>query len=260
MKRLQSLTIVSVAVVVLLLPAAASAARSRTTGELRLEASFALRYQFGDFCLPGTPTNLACIRFLGEATVPGLGRASVTYLKTLDQTAGDCPVTQFATAVIAVAGKGEIRVVVPRIVCGPTAPAGVGPFEVVVAGGSGVYAGASGTLQFRSQVGRPDLLCGPCGKARDTWAGILDVPGLTFDVTAPVLTGARSKTVRAAAGAKRIRVRYAPIAADIVDGSVPVSCTPRSGSVFKLGRTTVACTATDSSGNTSRARFSITVR
>lgn len=236
-----------------MLAAATPAAPSRTTGELRLNAFFNLGWKFGDFCPSGTPAGLDCVRFLGDATVPGLGRTSVTYVKTVDFGLAECPVIQFRTAVITVAGKGEIRLAVPRIVCGQTAPASVGPFEVTVAGGSGVYADASGTLQFSSIVSRGE-------KARDTWVGVLNVPGVDFDVTAPLLAGGISKSVRAAAGAKRIRVRYTVTGRDARDGVVPVTCTPRSGSLFKLGRTVVTCSATDSSGNTGRARFTITVR
>lgn len=99
-----------------------------------------------------------------------------------------------------------------------------------------------------------------CGTARDTWTGTLTVPGLDFDITPPSLTGAVSKILRAPRGAKRMRVRYRVTAEDEVDGAVPAICTPRSGSFFKLGRTRVTCSATDSSGNTRDARFTVTVR
>ena len=55
-------------------------------------------------------------------------------------------------------------------------------------------------------------------------------------------------------------MRYAVTALDTTDGTLPVTCRPRSGSLFKLGRTSVTCSATDSSGNTGRTRFVVTVR
>jgi hypothetical protein len=55
-------------------------------------------------------------------------------------------------------------------------------------------------------------------------------------------------------------VQYAPTAVDDLDGSLPVSCTPRSGSFFALGRSRVACSAVDSSGNTGEAGFWVTVK
>jgi len=41
---------------------------------------------------------------------------------------------------------------------------------------------------------------------------------------------------------------------------LPVACTPRSGSFFKLGRTKVICSASDSSGNMRQAGFIVTVK
>jgi HYR domain len=55
-------------------------------------------------------------------------------------------------------------------------------------------------------------------------------------------------------------VTFNVTATDGVDGAVPVSCRPRSGSRFKLGRTTVRCEATDSSGNATKAAVSVTVK
>lgn len=98
------------------------------------------------------------------------------------------------------------------------------------------------------------------GTTRDEWTGSLSVPGFEFDVTPPVLSGARSRTVRAPKNAKRFRVAYAVTARDAVDGVVPVACKPRSGSRFKLGRTLVRCLATDSSANSASKSFAITVK
>jgi hypothetical protein len=39
-----------------------------------------------------------------------------------------------------------------------------------------------------------------------------------------------------------------------------VSCSPASGSVFPIGDTTVACTATDASGNVAKGSFSVHVQ
>ena len=49
-------------------------------------------------------------------------------------------------------------------------------------------------------------------------------------------------------------------ATDDLDGSVAVSCRPKSGSRFKVGKTSVRCEATDWSGNTGRAAFTVTVK
>ncbi len=79
-------------------------------------------------------------------------------------------------------------------------------------------------------------------------------------MTPPTLRGAVNKTVRAPKASKRVRVIYRVIASDAVDGSVPVSCQPRSGSRFKIGRTFVECSATDTSANAKMGRFSVIVK
>jgi hypothetical protein len=83
-----------------------------------------------------------------------------------------------------------------------------------------------------------------------------DVAG---DATPPVLTLPADITVTAwqPAGAY---VSYDVSAWDAEDNaSVPVDCTPQSGSLFPLGATTVACSAADSSGNTAAGSFTVTV-
>ena len=100
----------------------------------------------------------------------------------------------------------------------------------------------------------------------ETWTGTLTIPGL--HLTAPKLSGAVAKTVRAAKGAKSARVTFEVTATDNEGGDVPVSCWPRSGSRFPLGKTIVLCAATDSSsnwvtdfnGNTVSAAFTVTVK
>lgn len=51
-----------------------------------------------------------------------------------------------------------------------------------------------------------------------------------------------------------------PTATDDEDGPLAVACSPESGSIFRLGESTVTCTATDSGGNTTQAPFPVTVR
>ncbi|WP_406382744.1 VWA domain-containing protein [Streptomyces sp. NBC_01618] len=68
------------------------------------------------------------------------------------------------------------------------------------------------------------------------------------DVDAPVVT-VDDLTVRAK-DKKGARVTYGATAQDATDGTLPVTCTPPSGSLFPVGSTTVTCSATDSAGNT----------
>lgn len=54
-------------------------------------------------------------------------------------------------------------------------------------------------------------------------------------------------------------VTFSAVATDAVDGSVTVTCTPASGSLFPVGKTVVTCTATDANQNSSRTTFTVTV-
>jgi hypothetical protein len=125
-----------------------------------------------------------------------------------------------------------------------------------ITGGTGIFGNASGTGAVERVLGAATST----GRAGfETWKGTLVVPGLEFDVTAPTLSGAVGKTVRAPRGAKSVRVRFTVTASDDADGPLPVTCRPRSGSRFKLGNTRVTCSATDKSGNTSAAKFIVTI-
>ncbi len=78
------------------------------------------------------------------------------------------------------------------------------------------------------------------------------------DTTAPTLSLPADITTEAT-GRGGTAVSFSTSASDFVSGSVPVSCTPLSGSSFPLGTTTVNCSATDGAGNTGTASFHVTV-
>jgi hypothetical protein len=174
----------------------------------------------------------------------------------VDDTSAQQTAIHFAGS-IAVAGKGEIDIsaATPSPVC-PCNSDGAN-FDFTVSGGTGAYAGAegSGTVFDALRATGANK-----GWGIDTWSGTLTVPGYTFDTTPPVISGAVPKAVNVPKGVKRVRVRYDVSALDPGEGSLPVTCTPRSGSLFKLGRTTVRCSATDVSGNTAHASFVVRVR
>ena len=158
-----------------------------------------------------------------------------------------------------VTGKGEIDLAMRSTGCiNPNQPSVFGPIEVTVTGGSGRYAGASGSGVLDS-LNRNHLQAPGTGVATVTWTGTLNVAGPTFDTTPPQITGATSKVAKTRA-AKGARVRYSVSAADATDGPVPAACLPKSGRVFRVGRTTVTCNAVDGSGNTATAHFVITVK
>lgn len=84
------------------------------------------------------------------------------------------------------------------------------------------------------------------------------------DTTPPVLTLPEAITVEAETPAGTV-VNFLATALDDVSGSVAVSCTPASGSVFPFSgvgptSTTVTCSATDAAGNIATRNFVVTVQ
>ncbi|MBB5014500.1 HYR domain-containing protein [Rehaibacterium terrae] len=79
------------------------------------------------------------------------------------------------------------------------------------------------------------------------------------DTTPPVIDPVADIAVVSESGSQAV-VEYAtPNAIDLVDGPVPVSCSPSSGSSFGMGDTTVTCQAEDSRGNQASRSFTVTV-
>ena len=76
----------------------------------------------------------------------------------------------------------------------------------------------------------------------------------------PTLAGATNKTVRAKKGAKSARVTFRVTAQDDRDGTCRSDASRGPEAVSRLGRTRVTCEATDTSGNTANAAFTVTVR
>jgi HYR domain-containing protein len=79
------------------------------------------------------------------------------------------------------------------------------------------------------------------------------------DDTPPLIDVPRDIVVEPA-GPGGAAVDYLAPGDDDVDGPVPVSCTPLSGSTFPIGTTKVTCTATDRAGNAGSRSFLVTVR
>jgi hypothetical protein len=234
--------------------ASGAAKTDATTGSLTFEAVLEMTSTPGP-CPPGSPPDAdLCAARTGSGLVRGLGEVSETYTFFVQE--GECDRVFETTARLQVAGKGELQLAVDQYRGECTSEALNSDRAFTITGGSGIYAGASGggTVSHRASQT-------PSGASgTDTWTGTLSVPGLEFDVTPPTLSGAVNKTVQARKGSKRVRVTYRVTASDAVDGSVPVSCQPRSGSRFKIGRTFVKCSATDTSANAKTGRFGVIVK
>ncbi|GAB3348564.1 hypothetical protein GCM10027430_09530 [Lysobacter tyrosinilyticus] len=79
------------------------------------------------------------------------------------------------------------------------------------------------------------------------------------DTTAPALH-LPSDITREATGPSGAAVTFAVSATDIVDTSVDLTCSANSGDTFALDTTTVHCTGTDDSGNSTSGSFAIKVQ
>jgi hypothetical protein len=106
-------------------------------------------------------------------------------------------------------------------------------------------------------LGTTTVNCSATDAAGNTSNGSFTVT--VRDTTPPALSLPADITVEAT-GPGGATVTYTATSTDIVDGSVPVICSPASGSTFPLGTTAVACTATDSHLNKASGSFNVTVR
>jgi HYR domain len=107
-------------------------------------------------------------------------------------------------------------------------------------------------------LGDTTVTCSSSDKAGNLSSGQFAVS--VVDTTAPTLSGVPGDQILEATGPAGADVTFTdPTATDSVDGSLPVTCDLPSGSTFPLGDTTVTCTATDNSGNSSSADFTVSV-
>jgi hypothetical protein len=239
--------------------AAATGASEFANGELALGANLRLDSILGA-CAP--PPGGECAARTGSGLVPGLGAVTEKYDFPVGLGPPSCAVGSGEALAssnrFVVAGKGEIYFALAEGGCiAQEEPIYNQTQAYTITGGTGIYVGASGSGTVERKLG------GPTATGRhgtETWRGTLNAPGLEFDTTRPTLTGATNRRVQAAKGAKTARVRFTVTAQDDRDGVVPVRCTPRSGSRFRIGKTRVTCEATDVSANTAAASFTVTVR
>ena len=104
--------------------------------------------------------------------------------------------------------------------------------------------------------GETEVSCAAHDSAGNEAEGTFSVE--VADSTAPVLTApaALRAEARGPAGAP---VAYRALARDRAEATLSVRCSPRTATVFPLGRTEVECTARDRAGNVARKRFTVTV-
>jgi len=233
----------------------ASGQTGSAAGTLPLRVSLPLVSELG-VCPPGINGD-ACAARTGVGSFPGLGKVSLAYTWGFRMGAPACPADLgkpiATTGRLVVAGKGELHFASPDGArCIEREPLRNEPQAFTITGGTGAYEGASGSGTLERSVS--------AGRGTETWIGTLVVPGAKFDLTPPKLSGATPRSVTAPKGIKRVRVSYRVTGNDETDGGVAVTCAPRSGSRFRIGRTVVTCSAVDSSANTTSARFVVAVK
>ncbi|MGW2823186.1 HYR domain-containing protein [Streptomyces sp. NPDC001443] len=104
-------------------------------------------------------------------------------------------------------------------------------------------------------IGKTTVTCTATDAAGNTGT---DTAVFTVIDNAPPVVRVDDRTVRTISPSG-IPVRYTATAQDVVDGTLPTSCTPPSGTRFPIGKTTVTCTATDKAGNIGRDTAVVTV-
>jgi hypothetical protein len=106
-------------------------------------------------------------------------------------------------------------------------------------------------------IGTTQVTCSATDAAGNTSSMVFDIS--VVDTTAPMFDPAPALDPVEAVGPAGAPVVYVMGATDIVDGAVPVTCAPSSGSTFPLGTTEVGCSTTDTRGNATSTTFRVTV-
>jgi len=105
--------------------------------------------------------------------------------------------------------------------------------------------------------GASTVTCSATDQAGNTKSATFTVT--VEDTTDPVISGGSGTTLEAT-GPLTSAAYVAPTATDTADDSVPVDCVPPSGSDFPVGTTTVTCSATDDSNNSSTSQLDVVIR
>ncbi|HEY0160893.1 MAG TPA: HYR domain-containing protein [Thermoanaerobaculia bacterium] len=156
---------------------------------------------------------------------------------------------------VTVHGGAPLLSMPEEIILEATSPAGAVVTYTVTASENGVVTCTppSGSL---FPIGLSDVSCTATNAIGST-SGTFPVS--VIDGGGPVLTLPEDIVAEATSRNGAI-VTFTATATDNVDGDVPVTCTPASGSTFPLGVTAVTCTAADLQGHEASGTFNVTVR
>lgn len=146
--RMRRMAIAGILVAALAAGAEATGAPERASGSMAVNSTLRSAREATP-CPPGTSERSTCFRYTAETTIRGLGRLTTAYTKLITLGDPDCEVLFLNPAVLEVVGKGAVEFSTVRKTCWRfQLPTTIGPFEFTVTGGSGRYAGASGSLTF----------------------------------------------------------------------------------------------------------------
>jgi hypothetical protein len=107
-------------------------------------------------------------------------------------------------------------------------------------------------------LGTTTVACSVTDTGELSASGTFDVT--VEDTTAPTLAGVPDAVNLVTSNRDGATLAYAaPTASDAVDDQVPVTCSPASGAFVAVGPSSVSCTATDDSGNSTSASFPVVV-
>jgi hypothetical protein len=108
-------------------------------------------------------------------------------------------------------------------------------------------------------VGSTAVTCSATDASGNTGTATFHVVVTLVDIQPPTFTNLPGPISSEATGPNGAAVSYSVAATDNMDPAPRIVCDHASGSTFPLGTTAVDCTATDSSGNASTARFAVSV-
>lgn len=109
-------------------------------------------------------------------------------------------------------------------------------------------------------VGSTTVVCSASDAHSNVATGSFTVTIGLVDTTPPTISGMPDNiSVETADSAGAVVTWDAPSANDNIDGPVPVTCGPPSGTTFSIGSTTVTCSASDGAGNMATGSFSVSV-
>ena len=203
------------------------------------------------------PVAVSCTPASGAAFALG----ETTVLCTTEDSRGNSTSTSFTVTVVdttppAMPNLATVAGVEATGPSGAVVDYSVGTAMDIVSGELGLTCTPASGSTFA--LGTTAVDCTATDRAGNTGRASFTVA--VVDTTAPVLADMPGVTEEARGPAGATVSYPLPPASDLVDPSPAVTCTPAPGSTFRLGPTTVGCTASDASGNKGTSSFVVTVQ